>query len=200
MAASSSLVQAMNDISLEDEEEGGLSLDLEENAEAEEGTFGFDAKLCIVGKFLTEGRVDFQALQQTLVALWKPGRGVYIKELEINLYLFQFYNEVDVKRVMEGCPWSFNRKALIMKRLSDEENPRSVELKKLEMWVQIHDLKGGFMMERILASVGNNIGTFISSCPSNFNGVWREYFRIRVALDVTCPLKRKMKIKQSNDD
>lgn len=69
MATSSSLVQAMNDISLEDEEEGGLSLELETNAEAEEGTFGFDAKLCIVGKFLTEGRVDFQALQQTLAAL-----------------------------------------------------------------------------------------------------------------------------------
>lgn len=58
---------------------------------------------------------------------------------------------------MEGCPWSFNRKALIMKRLSDGENPRSVELKKLEMWVQIHDLKVGFMTERILASVGTTL-------------------------------------------
>lgn len=40
---------------------------------------GFDAKLCVVARFISEGRVDFQAMQQTLASLWKPGMGVYIK-------------------------------------------------------------------------------------------------------------------------
>lgn len=87
-----------------------------------------------------------------------------------------------------------------MKRLTDGENLRSVEFNKMKMWIQVHDLKVGFMSERILQSVRNSIGTFVSSHPSNFNGVWRAYFRVRVALDVTVPLKRRMKIKQSNDD
>ncbi|XP_074378089.1 uncharacterized protein LOC141719608 [Apium graveolens] len=200
MDTESSLVQAMNDISLEEEEEVGIVVATEDHLESQNDAYGFDANLCVVGRFLIEGRVDFQALQQTLAALWNPGRGVYIKELEINLYLFQFYHEVDVKRIMEGCPWSFNRRALVMKRLTVGDNPRNVMLDKMEIWVQVYDLKVGFMSESILQSVGNNIGSFVSSYPSNFNGVWREYFRIRVALDVNVPLKRRMKIKQSNNE
>lgn len=58
----------------------------------------------MVVRFLTEGYVEFPAMQQTLAALWKPGRGVFIKEVETNMYLFQFYHEMDVKRVLEGSP------------------------------------------------------------------------------------------------
>lgn len=56
-----------------------------------------------MARLISKGRVDFPAMQQTLAALWKPGMGVYINELETNLFLFQFYHEVDIKRVMEGC-------------------------------------------------------------------------------------------------
>lgn len=38
-----------------------------------------------------------------MAAFWRLGMGVYMKELETNLYLFQFYHKVDVKRVMEVC-------------------------------------------------------------------------------------------------
>lgn len=88
MANTGNLVQAMNNISLDDEEEGGLefgeetlNLDISQNQ-------GFDFKLCVIGRFITEGRVEFEAMQHTLAVLWKPGRGVYMKELDSNLYLF----------------------------------------------------------------------------------------------------------------
>lgn len=32
-----------------------------------------------------------------MAALWKPGMGVYMKEPETNLFVFQFHQEVDVK-------------------------------------------------------------------------------------------------------
>lgn len=62
------------------------------------------------------------------------------------------------------------------------------------------DLKIGFMSEKIITEFGNSIGKFISSCPSNFAGVWRDYFRVRVAVDVTKPLKRRMKIKKTAEE
>lgn len=135
---------------------------------------GFDAKLCVVGRFITDGRVEFEAMQHTLALLWKPGRGVYMKELESNLYLFQFYHELDVKRVMEGCPWSFNRRALVMSRMKEGQTPRSVDLNFMDLWIQVYDLKPGFMSETVLKSVGNYIGSFVQSCPNNFTGVWRS--------------------------
>lgn len=117
--------------------------------------------------------------------------GVYIKEIETNLFLFQFYHEVNVKRVMEGCPWSFNRRALVMRRLKDGENPSSVELNFMDLWIQLYDIKIGFMTERLITEVGNNFGKFVASCPTNFNGVWREYFHVRVTIDVTKPLNEE---------
>ncbi|KAF4390306.1 hypothetical protein F8388_019961 [Cannabis sativa] len=110
--ASPSNNRDFDNLTLEDEEEIGISI--EDNGGPEEIEFVYDPQLCLVGKFIVNGAVDFLSMQQTLPALWKPGRGVYIKELGANLYLFQFYHEIDIKRVCEGSPWYFNRKALIV--------------------------------------------------------------------------------------
>lgn len=40
------------------------------------------------------------------------------------------------------------------------------------------------------------MGNFIHSDPNNFGGVWRNYMRIRVAIDVRVSLKSGMKIKR----
>lgn len=189
----------MNAISLEDEEEGGLQIEEPTGDVIGLHAQGFDPKLCVVGRFISEGKVDFMAMQHTMAALWKPGRGVYMKELDSNLYLFQFYREIDVKRVMEGCPWSFNRRALVMARLKEGENPRNVDLNRMELWVQVHDLKLGFMSEKILSGIGNYVGKFVEGCSNNFNGVWRDYMRIRVSIDLRVPLKRRMKLKMAGD-
>ncbi|KAL8093892.1 hypothetical protein AgCh_035685 [Apium graveolens] len=96
MASTNSLEYAMNNISLEDEEEGGLSIEPETLVEDHHIDNGFNAKLCVVARFLSDGRIDFSAMQQTMATLWIPGRGVYMKELKMNLYMFQFYHEEDV--------------------------------------------------------------------------------------------------------
>lgn len=103
MDQANNLANVINNISLEDEDEGGLEIISDLQSENEQSLVGFDAKLCVVARSLSEGQVDFSAMQQTIAALWKPGKGVYIKDLESNLFLFQFFHEVDVKRVMEGC-------------------------------------------------------------------------------------------------
>lgn len=41
----------------------------------------------------------------------------------------------------------------------------------MDLWVQVHDLKIGFMSEKLITEVGNSIGKFVASCPSNFKGV-----------------------------
>lgn len=148
---------------------------------------------------ISEGVVDFQAMQQTLTALWRPGRGVYIREINVNLYMFQFYHELDIKRVVEGSPWSFNRKVLIIARMKEGDIPRGISLNSLDLWVQIHDLRAGFMTEKIVKEVGNYVGIFVESCPKIFSGVWKEYLRVCVTIDLAKPLKHRMKIRKSGD-
>lgn len=192
--------QAMFEISLDEDDEGGIALgDIGEGNPTEQQLIG-DPKLCLVGKFLTEGVFDFTAMQHTLATLWKPGKGVYIKAVEANLFLFQFYHVIDLNRVIEGSPWSFNRKTLLIGRMNESMNPRCVSLDTIDLWVQVHDMQPGFMSERILQEIGSQVGRYICSCPSNFKGIWREYMRIRITIDITKPLRRRMKVRKAGNE
>ncbi|KAM6600624.1 hypothetical protein CsatA_020233 [Cannabis sativa] len=193
MASSSSHMDPNDpdtEVTLNEEEFGGLSLDAEEDEEE------YDVRWCLVGHFLNAGIIDIQAMQHMMAFLWKPGKGLYVKELAQNRFLFQFYHEIDIKKVINGSQWTFDRKQLIFKRLKVGDNPRSIVLNRLDMWIQIHDLQHGFRTERTLQRIGNYIGKYIESDEHNFNGVWREYFKIRVTINLDQPLKRRMKIQR----
>lgn len=189
------LVDQYAAISLEEEEAGGLSYEAEEVVHG-----GIDARWCLVGRFLSDRSIDFEKMQHALATLWKPEKGVYIKSLEPNLFLFQFYHEVDINRVIEGSPWTYDRMQLVFERLKDGDNPRCVEINKLDFWVQLHDIQPGFMSERVCKDVGNYIGEFLEADRNNFVGVWRDYLRVRVRMQIDKPLKRRMKIKKSGGD
>ncbi|KAM6592919.1 hypothetical protein CsatA_000622 [Cannabis sativa] len=174
---------------IDDEDEEGLLFEAGEDGLAE-----IDDRWLLVGRFLTNRSIDFQAMQNKIATLWQPGRGLYVKELDPNLFLFQFYHEVDIERVIEGSPWTFDRAPLIMERVSHGVNPITIPLNKIELWVQLHNLSIGFMSEKVIRGVGNYIGTFIKSDPNNFSRVWRDYLRIRVKIPLEKPLKKKKKL------
>ncbi|KAM6558692.1 hypothetical protein CsatA_027931 [Cannabis sativa] len=179
----------LSGLAIEEDDEEGLLFDNVSDDLSE-----IDDRWLLVGRFLTNRPIDFQAMQNKIATLWQPGRGLYVKELEPNLFLFQFYHEVDIERVIEGSPWTFDRAPLVFERVKTGENPRQVALLHLELWVQLHNMTTGFMSERIIQGIGNYIGTFLRSDPNNFMGVWRDYLRIRVKIRVDVPLKKKKKL------
>lgn len=63
MSNTNSLIQSMNMVTLEDEEEISYEIIAEEEQEQPSQYFqGFNPKLCVVGHFIVEGKVDFLAL------------------------------------------------------------------------------------------------------------------------------------------
>ncbi|XP_062086519.1 uncharacterized protein LOC133792629 [Humulus lupulus] len=180
-------------------EEDGQGLILEEDPETVEDDL-FDARWCLVGKLLGGRVADFDALKNVLASLWRPVKGMFVKQLEPNRFLFQFCHEIDINRVLEGSPWTFNRSPVILERLKMGDNPRLIPLNTMEIWVQVYNLKAGFMSDRVLKACGGFIGTFISSCPKNYTGVWREFLRVRVRINIEQPLKRRMKIQNSKGE
>lgn len=179
-------------ISLEEEEQGGITY--EENVE---DLSEIDTRWCLIGRFLTDSPIDFQAMQHKMASLWRPGRGMYVKQLEPNRFLFQFYHEIDIKRVIDGSPWTCGRFHLILERLKEGENPKTIAINKLDVWVQLYDMETGFMSQRVVKDIGDYVGTFIESDANNFVGVWREYLRIRVTISLEGPLKRRMKLRKN---
>ncbi|CAN0871523.1 hypothetical protein LINGRAHAP2_LOCUS9864 [Linum grandiflorum] len=79
--------------------------------------------LCVIGTLLTKRDINFQTMCCVLSKAWRPGRGVEINELEGGLYLFRCNHSLDVRRIMDDEPWSFDGHLLLTHELQSEETP-----------------------------------------------------------------------------
>lgn len=175
---------------LDDEDEGGIIIKTEEA--------GKNADVFIlVGRFLTEKHINFTTMQNVLASVWRPKEGVEIHDIRGLRYSFVFYHPMDLQKVLEGGPRSFEQSMLVYSKVQENEDPKTVQLNDSEIWVQVYDVPKGFISENILKSIGNYIGQYIKSDPTNFDGVWKACIRIRVKMNVLSPLKRRMKIKRA---
>ncbi|KAJ9135110.1 hypothetical protein P3X46_032329 [Hevea brasiliensis] len=156
--------------------------------------------MCLMHYFITDCVINFNAMKHTVATLWHLGKGICIKELGSSLFMFQFFHEVDVSRVVDLSPWSFDQHLLLFKRLNSNEQPTNVQLFHTLMWVQLHALPLGFMLERMASTIGNFIGGFVEADSSNYFSISRSYMRIRVCIDVQLALKRHLKINKAGRD
>lgn len=88
IASTSSIIHTSSNITLEEEEDGGIIIEVNEGTNENETYKGLNTKLYFVGRFISEGMVDFRVMQHIWAVIWKPRRGVFIKEIEANLFLF----------------------------------------------------------------------------------------------------------------
>ncbi|KAF4380019.1 hypothetical protein G4B88_030011 [Cannabis sativa] len=165
-----------SNICLDEEEE--FVTELEEDASDE---VEYDDRWCLIGKLLSGKVSDYQVFQNIIADLWKPGKGMYVKILEQNRFLFQFYHEIDIDRVITGSPWTYDRKQLLIERLRPGDNPRTKTINHLDLWVQIHNLQPGFKTDNVVRQAAKYMGSFLETDPNNFKGVWRERQNFLVA-------------------
>lgn len=101
---------------------------------------------------------------------------------------------VDIRRMIKGSPWTFDRIQLIFEHLKEEENPKSVVLNRLDVWMQLHEMTVRLMYERVVRDIGNFVETFAKSDLRNFTSVLKEYLWIRVAIVADALLIGNMKL------
>lgn len=177
---------------IEDEENSELVFD----EEAEDVSNKFD--LCLVGRFLTEKSLNVRVMKSKLADIWRPPRGINIKDLKPGTYLFQFYHIDDLEWVLSGGLWSFDGAMLALSKIGLGEDPLEVSLTTLQFWIQLFGVPSGLMTEAAGRQLGNLFGSFISYDPNNNSSVWRECMRIKICVDIRQPLKRKKKICRKN--
>ncbi|XP_019171922.1 PREDICTED: uncharacterized protein LOC109167357 [Ipomoea nil] len=176
-----------------DDEEVSVQLPIASvNLENEEEVF------YVVGRLVTNKPVRLPFFHDTMADVWSPVMGVNVKELSPRRYLFRFYLERDIDRVIAEGPYSYDQCLLILRRVPAGQDPELVPLMHAEFWVQIHALSGGFQSEAIVRAIGSFMGTFIRADERNFDGAMRSFFCVRVAIDVAKPLKKQMKLKMDN--
>ena len=86
------------------EEDEGIELGSSSTKAAKEIGKNYD-----VMKIMTHRSISLDALRKNLRMLWKTNKGVKISKLEVDLFLVEFGDRKDKKKVLDMCSWSYEK-------------------------------------------------------------------------------------------
>ncbi|KAJ8762818.1 hypothetical protein K2173_022947 [Erythroxylum novogranatense] len=153
--------------------------------------------ICLYSKLIRERVINAKAMEQMLLSFWHPMRGAYIKPLiDNNIYIIQFYHHIDLKKMLAGGPWSFNKCIMLIHQWKEGKNPMDIDFTHIDVWVQFHGLPMGFASETLARNIGNVMGTYLDYNSTFRRNSWNNYMRVRAQINVEEPLIRKKIIRK----
>lgn len=84
-----------------------------------------------------------------------------------------FYHILDLQKVIDGTPWTFEQSLLLIHKLENTEDPDVVALDKMDIWLQVYDIPSDMLTKKVVQSIGNSVGSFIRMDPTTLNGLWK---------------------------
>ncbi|XP_019184964.1 PREDICTED: uncharacterized protein LOC109179941 [Ipomoea nil] len=182
-------------MSLRDDEEVEFSIE-----EGDSSDTLVETPFILLGKLLTEKSTRFNYLKDTMATVWRPKRGMIAREISTNLFLFYFVHELDIRKVLNEGPWSYEQSPLFLKQIEPNTSPHGIQLTHADLWVQAYNIPQSMQTKKIAEMIGAFFGSFITADTEKLEGLWKDFMRVRVQLYVSKPLKRKMKVKPPKGD
>nr|POE67398.1 hypothetical protein CFP56_43642 [Quercus suber] len=176
-------------LSFTEEEDEGIELDVNSTRAAKEV-----GKNCVVMKIMAHKSISLDALRKNLRMLWKPNKSMQISEVEEDLFLVEFGDSRDKKKVMDMCPWSYDKQLVLIQDFDGKLTPREIEIKWAPFWVQIYNLPLNCRTKGIGGAIGAKLGEVLEVDVQDSGVQWGRCLRVRVRLDVTKRLVRGKKI------
>lgn len=130
------------------------------------------------------------ALFRTLKALWRAVEDAEFATIDDNRFLFTLFNRVDIDYVLDRCPWIFDNHVLLLKEISDNEQPKQIELHTFTFWIHLYDLSVGATKENIIFRLVEQIGHVLEVKLGGDKDEVGRYVRAKVVIDVRQPLGR----------
>jgi len=84
---------------------------------------------------MSDRRIQKETFKALMTRLWKTIEAVAFKELHDNLWLLEFSNMTDKRRVKEGHPWLFDCSVLVLKKIDENIPPLQMDFSKALFWV-----------------------------------------------------------------
>ena len=151
-------------------------------------------KCCAIMKIWTQRSINLDALRKNLRMLWKPNKGVQISEVEEEVFLVEFGDVKDKKKVLDMCPWSYEKQLVIIQEFEGELTLKEIDLKWVPFWVQIYNLPLKSKTRETGWVIGSSLGSVLQVDVPDSGVQWGRCLRVRVHIDVTRRLVRGRKI------
>ena len=164
--------------SLTEEEEGGAEVPKEE----EESVY------CLVGRFCTKRVLNVDAVAHTFKPLWRTADELKIRDIGEHILLFEFENVLDLERVLEFEPWSYDKHLVAFECVFDIESVPFLDFSRASFWVQIHNIPERSLKVEVGELIGKTVGRVIQVADPEDDGAGSEFLRVRINIDISKPL------------
>ena len=125
---------------------------------------------------------------------WKLIGEMKIRDIGGNILLFEFDDALDLKRVLEFEPWTYDKSLVVFRRTVDVDSAPLLPFNSVTFWVQLHNLPDQCLTQATGEAVGNTIGALVQVVDPKDDGEGGEFLRIRVVIDIKKPLPRCCKL------
>ncbi|KAJ8440477.1 hypothetical protein Cgig2_013636 [Carnegiea gigantea] len=141
--------------------------------------------LCLMGKLFIDTFFNVGALKTMLKNIWKPAKGLVIKE---------FFSAVDMEFALNEGPSAFDGCTRLLKRVTGMEQPSEIMFDTVRFWVKAYDVPGLKQTSSFAKFLGNNIGQFVGCDEASLVGV-DLWVNLQVDVDIRRPLRRGIWVK-----
>ena len=64
--------------------------------------------------------MNVEAVARTFKPLWKADKGISMKDMGENTFLFNFNAESDLERVLSNEPWTYDKYVILFKQVEED--------------------------------------------------------------------------------
>lgn len=165
----------------------------------------------LVGELMTTKPFRREALVAMVRSLWIPAADqsnrslMTISDLDGGKrFLFSFKRASDLKWVVGGTPWSFEKALLAVAVTDGKEDPLAVSLHKQLFWIRVRGLPPIYLEDGRVESTGKFIGDALGEHVRSMRGrgsggVLGNYLRMRVGIDITKPMQAGINFRPAGD-
>lgn len=178
----------------------GLTLRDDEKKEAETQAAGNtnDLSLMLVGRIMAHRKIPHGSVAAVFEKVWAANGSVTASPVAENTTLFQFSDLADKERVLEREPWLFDKNEQHLMVLSEPKpgsTAEDLEFRYTPFWIHVHGVPWERKNEATAREIGDDIGRYIGAEKDKWGRMMGSYLRIRVAVDITKPIKRCQALK-----
>nr|POE99838.1 hypothetical protein CFP56_61880 [Quercus suber] len=166
--------------SLMEEEKGGAEVSKEEDEIVHR----------LAGRFYMKRVLNVDAVARTFKPLWRTAGELKIRDIGEHILLFEFEDVLDLERVMEFEPWSYDKHLVAFERVLDIESVPFLEFSRSTFWVQMHNILERSLKVEVGEMIGKTIGRVIQVADLEDDSAGSEFLRVRINIDISKPLPR----------
>ncbi|XBH97627.1 hypothetical protein VPH35_127277 [Triticum aestivum] len=111
-------------------------------------------KMQVIGKLMSGKPARVDALETALGRAWCPFKGIECKDLGMNRFLFVFREEAGKRKALDGGPWMFNKKLLVIEDFKPSKTLEEYQFKFTPIWVRLYGIPMGSMCKETGEDIG----------------------------------------------